>query len=70
MDFLLVIFLLMYGFCSKSFRKDERLTSLLFYQANPPKSEDKYVEKVFNWSEVHLSEMTCYKIYTLIKPKL
>ena len=33
--------------------------------ANPPKSEDKYVEKVFNWSEVHLSEMTCYKIHTL-----
>ena len=23
-------------------------------------------EKVFNWSEVHLSEMTCYKIHTLI----
>ena len=32
--------------------------------------DDKYVEKsvqkVFNWSEFHLSEMTCYKIYTLI----
>jgi hypothetical protein len=26
----------------------------------------KYVEKVFNWSEAHLSEMTCYKIHTLI----
>ena len=25
---------------------------------HPPK-------KVFNWSEVHLSEMTCYKIHTL-----
>ena len=24
-----------------------------------------YVEKVFNWSEVHLSEMTCYKIHAL-----
>ena len=23
-----------------------------------PKSEDKYVVKVFNWSDVHLSEMT------------
>ena len=34
--------------------------------ANPPKSEDKYVKKVFNWSEVHFSEMTCYKIYTLV----
>ena len=29
-----------------------------------PKSEDKVV-KVFNWSEVHISEMTCYKIHTL-----
>ena len=27
--------------------------------------DDKYVEKVFNWSEVNLSEMTCYKIHTL-----
>ena len=25
----------------------------------------KDVVKVFNWSEVHLSEMTCYKIHTL-----
>ena len=24
------------------------------------------VEKVFNWSEFYLSEMTCYKIYTLV----
>ena len=22
--------------------------------------------KVFNWSEVHLAEMTCYKIHTLV----
>ena len=34
--------------------------------ANPPKGEDKHVEKVFNWSEVHLYEMTCYKIHTSI----
>jgi hypothetical protein len=34
--------------------------------ANPPKSEEKYVEKLFNWSEFHLSEMTCYKIHTLV----
>ena len=31
--------------------------------------DDKYVEKsvqlVFNWSEFHLFEMTCYKIHTL-----
>ena len=66
--------LLKYGFCNKSFRKDEPLTSLTLFQhicsnfwvgllgaiAIPPKSEDKYVEKVFNWSEVHLSEMTYY----------
>ena len=38
---------------------------MLLHPANPPKSDDKYVEKVFNWSEVHLSEMTCYKIHTL-----
>ena len=36
------------------------------HPANRPKSEDKYVEKVFNWSEVHLSEMTFYKIHTLM----
>ena len=24
------------------------------------------LKKVFNWSEVHLSEMTCYKIHTLV----
>ena len=24
----------------------------------PTQSEDKHVEKVFNWLEVHLSEMT------------
>ena len=23
------------------------------------------LKKVFNWSEVHLSEMTCYKTHTL-----
>ena len=32
--------------------------------------DDKYVKKsvqqVFNWSEFHLSEMTCYKIHTLV----
>ena len=25
---------------------------------------------MFNWSEVHLSEMTCYKIHTLSEPTL
>ena len=68
-------------FVTKSFRKDETLTSWTLLQhifphfwawllntiAITPKSEDKYVEKVFNWSEVHLSEMTCSKIHTLEK---
>ena len=31
---------------------------MTLYSAITPKSEDKYVVKVFNWSEVHLSEMT------------
>ena len=25
------------------------------------------LKKVFNWSEVHLSETTCYKIHTLVE---
>ena len=41
------------------------LVDLLGAITNPPISDDKYVEKVFNWSEVHLSELTCYKIHTL-----
>ena len=66
-------------FVTKSFRKDETLTSWTLLQhicphfwawllntiAITPKSEDKYVVKVFNWSEFHVSEMTCYKIHTL-----
>ena len=31
-----------------------------------PKSEDKYVEKVFNSTEFHFSEVTSFKIGTLI----
>ena len=64
--------LLNYGFCKKSFREDETLTSwtllqhicphfwawLLLYSTSTPKSEDKYAVKVFSWSEFHLSEMT------------
>jgi hypothetical protein len=30
-----------------------------------PKSEDKYVEKVFNSTELHFSEVTSFKIGTL-----
>ena len=69
---------LKYGFCNKSFWKDEPLTSWTLLQhiclhfwawllnkiEITPKSEEKYVVKVFNWSEVHFSEMT-YKIHTL-----
>ena len=64
----------------KSLRKNATLSSwtlsqnicphfwvwLLLYSAITAKSEDKYVVKVFNWSEVQLSEMTCYKIHTLV----
>ena len=64
--------MLKYGFCNKSFWKNETLASwtllqqicphfwawLLNTKAIKPKSEDKYVVKVFNWPEFHLSEMT------------
>ena len=69
-------------FVTKSFRKDETLTSwtlsqhicphfwawLLLSSAITPKSEDKYVVKVFNWSEVHLSEMTLIQNSYFNKP--
>ena len=59
-------------FATKSFRKNETLTSWTLLQRIcphfwawllntieiTPKSEDKYVAKVFNWSEFHFSEMT------------
>ena len=35
------------------------------YSAITPKSEDKYVEKVFNSTELHFSEATSFKIGTL-----
>ena len=68
-------------FVTKSFRKDETLSSWTLLQhicsrfwawlpniiAITPKNEDKYVLKVVNWSEFHFSEMTCYKIHTLVK---
>ena len=53
-------------FVTSHFGKMNFWMGLLLQPANPPKSEDKYVEKVFNWSEVHLSKMTCYKIHTLV----
>ena len=92
--------LLKYGFCNKSFWKDETLTSwtndehffstylsskldypspMFWLEENLILSnvlikeeynfDEKYVEKSvlhwFNWSEFHLSKMTCYKIHTL-----
>ena len=71
--------LLKYQFWKKSLRENATLSSLtlfqhicphfwawlLLYSAITTKSVDKYVVKVFNWSEFHLSEMTCYKIHTL-----
>ena len=47
---------LKYGFHKKSLRKDAPLADL----------EKKRRKKVFNWSEVHLSEVTSYKIHTLV----
>ena len=58
----------MYGFCKKSLRKDAPQTKEYFFphflliSADLEKSEDKSV----HWSEVHLSEVTFYKIHILI----
>ena len=40
---------------------------LLLYSAITPKSEGKYVEKVFNSTELHFSEAISFKIGTLIE---
>jgi hypothetical protein len=39
--------------------------SLLHQQRNHPKVMTNMLKKVFNWSEVHLSEVTSNKIHTL-----
>jgi hypothetical protein len=39
---------------------------LLLHLLHSPKSDDKYAQKELNWSEVHLSDVTSYKIYTLV----
>ena len=80
---------LKYGFCNKSFRKDEPMTSWTLFstylssklcspliktleriRSSSGEGESLLMinmwKKVFNWSEVHLSEMTCYKIHTLV----
>ena len=36
---------------------------LLLHLLHPIKSDDKYAQKVFNWSEVHLSEVTLGHIH-------
>ena len=38
------------------------------FSSNQNIGEEQYNidEKVFNWSEVHLSELTCNKIHTLV----
>jgi hypothetical protein len=35
-------------------------------QQTHPKVMTNMLKKVFNWSDVHLSEVTSYKIYTLV----
>ena len=53
---------LKYGFCKKSLRKDAPLTSWTLHW-----SGKKRREKVFNWSEVHFSEVTSCKIHILVE---
>ena len=61
-----------YGFYKKSLRKDATLTNWTLFSSQ--KGTCKYyryplvVKKVFNWSGLHLSEVTSYKIHTLIIP--
>ena len=38
---------------------------LLLHLMDPPILMTNMLKKVFNWSEVHLSDVTCYKIHTL-----
>ena len=44
-----------------------RVEHLLLYSVIMPKSEDKYFEKVFNLTELHFSEVTSFKIGTLVR---
>ena len=60
---------LKYGFCKKSLRKNETLTSwtlLAHFFSRSVLIWKKSESKVFNWSEFHFSEVTSYKIHTLI----
>ena len=72
---------LKYQFWKKSLRKNETLAGWTLSQhiclhfwawllntiAITPKSEDKYVVKVFNPPEFHFSEVTSFKIGTLVR---
>ena len=73
MQYRIVIIIQMYEICKccgldslKKITYYIRCLKETWHSAITPKSEDNYVEKVFNWSKVHLSEMTCYKIHTLV----
>ena len=48
-------------FCKKSLRKDEPVEHFFEVHTYP-----KVRKKVFNWSEVHLSEVTSYVIHILV----
>ena len=59
---------LKYGFCKKSLRKNATLTTWTLSSFFPDQhwSGKKVRKKVFNWSELHFSEVTFYKIHILI----
>ena len=66
--FKLLLRLLNYGFCKKSLLKDATLKS--WTQKGTCSTYSRYlfaVKKVFNFSELHLSEVTSYKIHILTK---
>ena len=47
----------------------ETLTKVWILLLHPPKSDEKYrnmLKKVFNWSEVYLSEVTSFKSHTSV----
>ena len=57
-------YLLKYGFCKKSLRKNESLTSWTLL-------DHFFSRSVFNCSEFHFSKVTSYKIHTLrVRKKL
>ena len=63
--------LLKYGFCMKLLRKNATLNSwtLFFFKKKVPVVLYRYLfvkKKVFNYSELHFSEVISYKIHTLV----